>query len=483
MAPPAPAAWYPDPKDPAALRWWDGTQWTRHTQPSGSPAASSATPTRRPSRRERKKQAASFEDISEQLPRLRAELSGLLELKSARDALHELQSRTERLRREVPGLQDLSEVNDRHRTLTAEVEQLTRQRDRLAAEIVELDDHRVLQEVGIYEYHHVLEDAVAYRAELKDLQNRIKSLARNGKAISTATSWQVDGSAAKGKRMLKDFSKLLLRAYNNEADTCVRTLRPYSAHTSVQRLGKARDTISRLGVTMNIAVTPAYHALRVRELELTADYLAKQAEEKERIREERERAREEARAAKEIEREQAKLNKELEHRERVLERLRSDPDVDAGELAAAEASAAETADALKGLIERAANTRAGYVYVISNIGAFGPGVVKVGMTRRLEPMDRVRELGDASVPFRFDVHALIFSNDAVGLEAELHRGLDEKRVNLVNQRREFFYASPAEVRELLADGKANVLEFVEEPEALEWHQSENSRAGSAENSL
>ncbi|GIH49937.1 hypothetical protein Mro03_51160 [Microbispora rosea subsp. rosea] len=98
---------------------------------------------------------------------------------------------------------------------------------------------------------------------------------------------------------------------------------------------------------------------------------------------------------------------------------------------------------------READIRAGYVSVISNVGAFGENVVKIGMTRRLEPEDRVRELGDASVPFRFDTHALIFSDDAVFLEGRLHDELRERRVNKVSPRREFLYATPAEDRDLL----------------------------------
>jgi hypothetical protein len=120
---------------------------------------------------------------------------------------------------------------------------------------------------------------------------------------------------------------------------------------------------------------------------------------------------------------------------------------------------------------RAANIRAGYVYVISNEGAFGKNMVKIGLTRRLEPLDRVRELGDASVPFPFDVHALYFSEDAVTLETELHHAFAEKRVNQVNERREFFFATPHEVRLVLADKVGNLLEFTEEPEATQFRQS------------
>jgi hypothetical protein len=113
--------------------------------------------------------------------------------------------------------------------------------------------------------------------------------------------------------------------------------------------------------------------------------------------------------------------------------------------------------------------------VISNVGSFGDGIVKVGMTRRLEPMDRVHELSGTSVPFRFDVHALVFSEDAVGLEADLHRALAAKRVNRVNLRREYFYATPAEVRQLLEQRHGQLLRFAEIPEAVEWHQSATLR--------
>jgi hypothetical protein len=115
------------------------------------------------------------------------------------------------------------------------------------------------------------------------------------------------------------------------------------------------------------------------------------------------------------------------------------------------------------------------VYIISNFGSFGENMVKIGMTRRLDPLDRVRELGDASVPFKYDVHALIFSDDAVSLELRLHQAFQDRRVNMVNLRREFFYATPVEVREVLTQADGSVLEFVEDPEAYEWHQSVNAR--------
>ena len=89
-------------------------------------------------------------------------------------------------------------------------------------------------------------------------------------------------------------------------------------------------------------------------------------------------------------------------------------------------------------MSRAQLTKSGHVYIVSNLGSFGEGIYKIGMTRRLEPLDRVKELGDASVPFPFDVHAMIYSQNAPSLESALHRAFDERRVNLVNTRKEYF---------------------------------------------
>ena len=271
--------------------------------------------------------------------------------------------------------------------------------------------------------------------------------------------------------MVREFSKLLLRAYNNEADNLVRGMRPYKLQTSKDRLEKAKNTIEKLGQGMNIHIGPWYHGLRLREMELTADFLEKVAREKELEKEEKVRLREERQAQVEFQRQREKLERERAHYVNALAALEAKGDAAAVERMRSEMS--EIDKAIQDVDYRAANIRAGYVYVISNLGAFGHQMVKVGMTRRLEPLDRIRELSDASVPFNFDVHAIHFSNDAVGVEAEMHRRLADKRVNRVNLRREFFYATPAEVRDLLAAVAGDLLEFTEAPEAFEYHQSVN----------
>jgi uncharacterized small protein (DUF1192 family) len=348
-------------------------------------------------------------------------------------------------------------------------------RERLAGlhhQVVVTEDTLILQEVGVYQYTHPLDDSVAYKAELAKLQDKIKAMARkDGGAVSGSQVMTMNGSRTQGAKMVREFSKLLLRAYNNEADNLVRGLRPYKLSTSKDRLEKAKATIEKLGQSMDIAIGSEYHRLRLQEMELTADFLEKVAAEKERDKEEKQRLREERQAQQEFQRQREKLERERAHYANALAALEAKGDLEAADRLRAEMG--EIEKAIEDVDYRAANIRAGYVYVISNLGAFGERMVKVGMTRRLEPLDRIRELSDASVPFNFDVHAIHFSNDAVGVEAEMHRRLADRRVNRVNLRREFFYATPAEVRSLLSAVAGDLLEFTESAEAFEYHQSVN----------
>jgi len=355
-------------------------------------------------------------------------------------------------------------------TLQISVDDLENQLSELKQSLLETSDLVLLQEIGIYEFKHRLDDAAEYKDQLAKLKANIKTLAKQDSAVSSAAEWTIGNDARAGAKMAKDISKLMLRAYNQEAENILRTLKPYSLEAAKLRLDKARNTIVKLGSVLQIAISSKYHEQRLYELDLTADFLVRQEQEKQEIRDQRERQREEEKAAREFAAEKERLEKERRHYVAALSKLPEDPnDSQRAEL---EQKLLDIDSSIQGVEEREANIRAGYVYVISNRGSFGEHIVKIGLTRRLEPMDRVRELGDASVPFLFDVHALIFSNDAVTLETTLHQKLEHKRVNLVNQRREFFYATPSDVRQLLEEmGGEYLLEFKELPEALEWYES------------
>jgi hypothetical protein len=338
--------------------------------------------------------------------------------------------------------------------------------------IVETEDLALLQLAGVYAYKHPLSDAVSYQKKLAEIGNQIKSMIRaEGGAVQADNSWTVNGSAAQGRAMLRDFSKLMLRAFNAEADNLVRGLKPYKVQAAIERLQKVAAAIQKLGKTMSIRIAPEFLTLRIHELELTADFLQKEAEEKEAARLERERLREERKVQQEIERERVRLEKEKQHYSNALSVLISKGDEEGASRLKAQLD--DVQRAIEDVDYRAANIRAGYVYVISNLGSFGENLVKVGMTRRLDPMDRIRELSDASVPFNFDVHALFFSKDAVSIEAAMHSRLADRRVNLVNQRREFFRATPLEAKAHLAELAGELLQFQDVPEALEYRESLN----------
>jgi Domain of unknown function (DUF4041)/T5orf172 domain len=370
---------------------------------------------------------------------------------------------------EVDGASDRVVV-DRLTYLEAENRELKRKLESMSgtvSKVVVLSDELVLQEVGIYRYHHPLESAADYQERLAELDSEIADFIKLGRAIEKSNMFTYDNSLAKGRKMADDLAKLMLRAYNAEAENCVRSLRAGNAATSKGRIERSRDAIEKLGKTMEMRINLEFHALRVREIEMTSDFLIKKQEEKELAREERAQLREEKRVAAELAGQRELLEKERSHILNALEALR----LKDGANPALEEKLSELDAAIAQNDYRTANIRAGYVYIISNRGAFGANVVKIGLTRRLEPLDRVHELGDASVPFHYDVHGLFFSEDAVTIETELHRHFADRKVNHINLRKEFFFASPAEVREVLMSKIGSLLEFNEHAEATDFHQS------------
>lgn len=181
--------------------------------------------------------------------------------------------------------------------------------------------------------------------------------------------------------------------------------------------------------------------------------------------------REEQKLEKEIESELKNLERERAAIQAALEKALAEArDEHSEEVERLKARLAEAEEKSQRAMSRAQMTKSGHVYVISNIGSFGESVFKIGMTRRLEPKDRVRELGDASVPFPFDVHMMIASDDAPTLENALHREFHKLKVNKVNPRKEFFKIDIDSIHQVVAANHGEV-EYVADPEALEYHQS------------
>jgi hypothetical protein len=387
----------------------------------------------------------------------------------------------------------LVEEAERERTrLQAETTRLTVQRETMErdtrdiqaalqlmrAEHALLDEEANLRSFGYYEPRWDLENSERYAAKLEEIRAAQKSLIQSGDAAVCPTQWEVGGSKVEGRKMTARTLKLLLRAFNGECDAAIAKVKYNNFHVMEQRIIKAFDAINKLGEVQNCSITRRFVELRLDELSLSHEYQEKLQEEKEEQRRVREQMREEEIALRELEKARQDAEKEEKRYETALARARAEV-ADAqgdkqarllGQIEELQRRLDEAHANKERAIARAQMTRSGHVYVISNLGSFGEHVYKIGMTRRLDPQDRIRELGDASVPFQFDVHAVIFSEDAPKLENALHKIFRNRRINWVNDRKEFFHVSLDEI-EAAVHQHHGTIEFLHFPEAEEYRKT------------
>lgn len=486
------AGWYPDPSGQFEQRYWDGAVWTEHVFSGG---VQSIAPIARSRAEARAFASGGTGDVGQtqgstaDTPANGSSVGGQnalalenIPLVGARKHAEKLRSEIARLQGVIDqyGLQDVAALDALKGQLTAEVDgvrtQITAASLELAschadvaatqASLLDLRGAVEVQELGLYDYEHPAEDSVALSTQLEALRADIKTAVRTGRATQATSNFTFNNSTAKGAKFVRDMSKLMLRSYNAEAENCVKAVRAGNLVTAQKRLTTAMEQIARLGTMIDLSITHFFHQLRLRELELANRHLRAVQAEKEADRAHREELREQRKAEKELAAEKSRLEKERGHYANTIAALETNGDHEGAERV--RARLADVQHAIENVDYRAANIRAGYVYVISNVGSFGPDVVKIGLTRRLEPMDRVNELGDASVPFRFDVHALFFAEDAVTIETMLHQHFADRRINQINLRREYFRATPTEVREVLQAHSVELLDFKLEPAAEEY---------------
>ncbi|MCT1452839.1 DUF4041 domain-containing protein [Corynebacterium sp. p3-SID1145] len=370
----------------------------------------------------------------------------------------------ELLQSEVDALQS-SQRTAEERLRQAEVEF-----DNVQAKIIDARDEQRLQDFGWFEFENPAEHALELEEKLKQVRAEAKEMVRNKVAVSATEGFTFNNSLSKGKSFVNNLSKMALRSYNAEVENAITRMKAGNLSSAIKRVDRARLQISKMGSMIDLGVTREYHRLRIEELKLASEHLKAKQAAKEAEREEKARLREEKKAQAELEAERKRLEKEKNHYQNALSKLLADGKEEEAQTLREQIN--EIQKGIENVDYRQANIRAGYVYVISNLGSFGERMVKIGMTRRLDPMDRVRELSDASVPFNFDVHALHFSNDAVGIENALHQKFAGRKVNRINNRREFFYATPGEVKDALLAVEGNLLEYIDVPEAEQFRLSQ-----------
>lgn len=429
---------------------------------------------------ELQKKIAELEQLlSPEYRELQSVIEAIQQKKSELDEIHskkmaEMQELIDRKQRELDTLQQ--RAND----LNQEIVKCYSKLENLKAQIVETDEIVLLQSFGLYEPQYVFSSSTQYKDKLAKVRAEQKDMVKRGTAATVSTNYSVNGSATRGKKLANDTRKLLLRAFNTECDELIGRVRFNNIESIEKRIRASREAISRLGEIMKIEISARYFDLKIREMHLAYEYSVKKQEEKEELKRIRAEQREQAKLEKEIQDARKKLEKEQAHCQNELARMlkQDTTSMTEEERTAFNAKRSELESQLveikKGFADvdyRAANQRAGYVYVISNVGSFGENVYKIGMTRRLEPMDRVDELSDASVPFDFDVHAMIFSEDAPALEASLHRAFEDRKINMVNTRREFFNVTLDEIKDVVRANFDKTVEFIDMAPAEQYRKS------------
>ena len=387
-------------------------------------------------------------------------------LKTKYSAITSIETEVERLQKEAVELE--SGIQKTRERYAAKRKLLGRLKEQVAV----YDDRLAFAELGVYDPHFDFGDSETYKDQIKEIRARQKAMVSAKEATIFRTDWTVEDSRAKGQTMINRQTRLTMRAFNNECEAAIANTRWNNVVAMEKRIMNAAKAISKENTSMNLHINDDYVAMKIDELHLTHEY-------REQLKIEKDERVELARA----EREEKKLlvearaaEKDEQKYQALLEKARKEVGVGEAseamqkklqELESALEQAHATSERARAMAEM---TKSGYVYVISNIGSFGEGMVKIGLTRRLDPSDRVRELGDASVPFTFDTHAMIYSEEAPALEAALHKEFAEKRVNMANIRKEFFRVSLDEVESAVVR-HAPDADFFTDREAQEWHET------------
>lgn len=383
----------------------------------------------------------------------------------------------ERLHREHQ--QFLDEDQRRRNSLNQEYQRALATHASLKREVALVEENLEDISFGLYKPHFGFGTPEQYKTALSALRERERELIANGGAATCPVTWNVSGSAKEGARMVKQNIKLVLRAFNGECEAARADVSWNNITKMEERIMKSCGAMAKLSGVLQVTITPAYLRLKLDELRLTHELEEKKYQDREEQRRIREQIREEEQAQREFEKAQEEAEAEEVRYEKALAKARDEAAQATGaalerlakQVSGFEAKLDEARKKKDRAISRAQRTKSGFVYVIGNIGSFGDRVFKIGMTRRLEPMERIIELGGASVPFPFDLHAMLYSDNAPELEYALHQFFAPRRLNLVNARKEFYHSVDLDEVETFVRSRGLSAQFIKEPEAREYRET------------
>lgn len=329
-------------------------------------------------------------------------------------------------------------------------------------------------EVGFFDSEFEFYDTDTYKEQINSNKALQKDLIKSGEAVFSLVN--LDNNKDKDiKKMINNAIKMCLLAFNSETNNYISNVSWSNYKQSRLKIKKSFDNLNSLNENMYVAISEEYLNLKLDELKLVFEKEEKLKIEKETLAENIRRSRDIAKEEEKLERDKIKAEKEelyylnlikekedklIHNHGKEISNLNKEIEELKDKLAIAQQNKLRA-------ISMAQQTKAGFVYIISNIGSFGENIYKIGLTRRLDPMERISELSGASVPFKFNLHALIYSTNAPSLENELHTDFEEFRVNLINNKKEFFKIPTKEIKTYL---KINYPEinFIEKPEAKDY---------------
>lgn len=331
---------------------------------------------------------------------------------------------------------------------------------------------------GLYEPKYNLNNSKLYRERLDAIRDMQKQMISRKEAITVSTEWKLNESRREGNKLVNRNKKLALRAFNGECDAVMASVKYYSKYDArKERILKSHQSINEVIDILSMKISDAYLRLKYEELDLVFEYERKLLEERQALAKQREIERDEEIARREYEREQQRLEKEQTHYRNEVDKMTqellksSEKEREKYEKKINELTKKiEALEEQKQIFRRLFENKAGYVYIISNMGAFGPDVFKIGTTRRLDPYERIDELCNASVPFRFDPHTLIFGENCYELERDLHNYFERYRMNKTNRYKEFFKI-PIDEIEGYVKSKDTTVKFIRTPENIEYNLS------------
>lgn len=375
-----------------------------------------------------------------------------------------------------------TEIEEERRKLDDEIAAHTCKVSALENELAELDSRLdkvkadlLIAETTVFENEDTI-TSEEYKDKIAVLRIEYKDFVKTGSAVIQTNPSIYDGA----KKRLNDNIKQMLRCFNSESSSILAVVSATNIEKQRSALAKSYETINTIFATDGLQLNRQLLEYRLKELNLLYTYQEKKALEQEEQKAIRAQMLEEEKVRREIEREKAKVEKEETQFKNEVDKLmkylaKADDDVQkqlyVDKIKELEGKIKLLEKDKENILQREQNTRAGFVYIISNIGSFGEDIYKIGMTRRLEPMERIDELGSASVPFPFDVHAMIFSEDAPTLETTLHNTFRANQVNLVNPRKEFYNVPLSEIERVVKENYNATVTFTQIAEAAQYRES------------